>query len=443
MEEDKRLKTKFDLSSEDSTKPQIFPLTKIILAITIGIAIILIIAVIIIAVVYENKLSEQSKDTIQNTDGDNTTPPINDDDPDFDAYVFFGGIKYNLTYDVNGIIENSFKEGGENHNESIGNLNDGRDYEKTDRNIYNLYIPQYALDRKNKTNGIMLWVHGGSWVQGDLTEMDDFCKSAMQLGYIAATMGYTVLNGYVYKNYNIFRILDEITACIKAIKKKLKEYEFDEDKLIMGIGGYSAGAHISLLYSYLINNTDIIPIKFLIDFVGPIGLRLDYFYAIANPNNSLSSIDDLEIINDAKNNHTIVPMFNESKAVEFMNLFYGNKYTEDQLKPMIFENNQTINQDNEEYQKLYRIIRNSFVTDIEDKHKLPTLCIYGGLDYTIGVTVFAYLKEKMENDGRYYEFIYSRYEGHMLIYPNYEKGKEKIREANSKIKQYFKKYFKY
>ena len=442
MEEDKRLKTKFDLSSEGSTKTQIFPLTKIILAITIAIAIILIIVVIIITVSYENKLSEQSKDTTQNTDADSTTPQTNDDGPDFDEYVFFGGIKYNLTYDVDGIIENSFKVGGENHNESIGNLNDGRNYEKNDRNKYNLYIPQYALDRKNETNGIMLWVHGGSWVEGDLTEMDVFCKSAMQLGYISATMGYTVLNGYVYKDYNIFRILDEITACIKAIKKKLKEYEFNEDKLIMGIGGYSAGAHISLLYSYLINTTNIIPFKFLINFVGPIGLCLDYFYAIRNPNNTLSSIDDLNIIKEAKNNYTIVPMFNESKAVEYMNLFYGNKYSGEQLKAMTFEN-ETINYENEDFQKLYRIIRNSFITDIVDKNKLPTLCIYAGLDYTIGVTVFAYLKDKMIKDGRHYDFIYSRYEGHMLIYPHDEEGIKRIREANSKINYYFKEYFGY
>jgi hypothetical protein len=36
------------------------------------------------------------------------------------------------------------------------------------------------------------------------------------MGYITATLGYTLLNGN-YKNYNVFRQLDEITACIQSI----------------------------------------------------------------------------------------------------------------------------------------------------------------------------------------------------------------------------------
>ena len=58
--------------------------------------------------------------------------------PNVDTYIFFGEKLSNLTYDVNGKIENSFKSTGDNYDPDIGDLNEGEDYIKTDRNIYDL-----------------------------------------------------------------------------------------------------------------------------------------------------------------------------------------------------------------------------------------------------------------------------------------------------------------
>ena len=158
MEENKNLEVQFEVKDDKpQTKNQPSQLAKIILRITLSIIIILIIVIIIIVVVYENKLSEQP----ENTDKEKTTPESSPTLPPFqltgyENFEDYVTVEYNLTYDVEGIIENSFKqEGGENYNERIGNLNDGNDYNKNDRNIYHLYIPQYALDRKNQTNGII------------------------------------------------------------------------------------------------------------------------------------------------------------------------------------------------------------------------------------------------------------------------------------------------
>ena len=57
------------------------------------------------------------------------------------------------------IIRNSFKEGEINYNETIGNINNGLDYNETERNIYDLYIPYSTLHIKNKYNKIMLYIH--------------------------------------------------------------------------------------------------------------------------------------------------------------------------------------------------------------------------------------------------------------------------------------------
>ena len=147
----------------------------------------------------------------------------------------------------------------------------------------------------------MLWVHGGYWIGGNLDMLNFLCELISPQGYITATMGYSVLND-THTNSNIFRILDEITACIKAIKTKLGGLGFAEDKLLLGIGGHSAGGHISLLYSYLIKNISIIPIQFVINLAGPIGLHYKYYYKLKSDKNTLSNIENISILEEAINN---------------------------------------------------------------------------------------------------------------------------------------------
>ena len=47
---------------------------------------------------------------------------------------------------------NSFKKGGINFKEEIGNINNGNDYQKSELNYYDIYIPYSSLKRKNKFN---------------------------------------------------------------------------------------------------------------------------------------------------------------------------------------------------------------------------------------------------------------------------------------------------
>ncbi len=50
----------------------------------------------------------------------------------------------------NDITHNSFKRGEENFNELIGEVNEGEDYPKNERNNYNLYVPYSLLEKKQK-----------------------------------------------------------------------------------------------------------------------------------------------------------------------------------------------------------------------------------------------------------------------------------------------------
>ena len=421
--------------------------TRIILVIFIIICIVLAIALTTFIILYKNKSSDNStKDPEQSTPSDPSEKqePIKNitrkDTKIIDLFNFFGQNYSNLNYDNNGIIINTFKKGGDNYYESMGEINGGKDYEKNDRNFYDLYIPQYALDRKNETNGIILWIHGGAWIGGKKEEMDSFCKLYSQQGYISATTGYTLLNRGD-KEFNIFKMLDEITACIKAIKNKLINEGFAGDKLKLVIGGYSAGGHLTLLYSYLIKKVEI-PLVFLINYVGPIGLYPKYFQRLQSDNNTLENIEDVAKIEQAMKDGKIEPIYPNLMVLLLMNNFLGNKYSNDDVNNML-DSKGNINEDNDKYKEMLKVLKFSFVTEIEDNNKTPTICIYGGTDIVVGVTAYAYLKQKADKDGRHLEFIYSRYEGHDLKEPSTLDGFQKLFEANSLIMKYFKKYFEY
>ena len=147
------------------------------------------------------------------------------------------------------MIINFFKENRVNYKKEIGNLNDGKDYRKNERNNYNLFIPQSSYAKKDKHNGIILFIHGGQWAGGYKEDVENFSSRYVKQGYITATMDYTVLSEN-YTSYNIFRILYEITQCLESRKEKLINLGFDGNKLELAIGGVSSGVHLPLLYGY-------------------------------------------------------------------------------------------------------------------------------------------------------------------------------------------------
>lgn len=54
----------------------------------------------------------------------------------------------NLSYVKDDKIINSFKKEGDNYNETIGEINGGKDYPKNERNVYTLYVPYSSLNQK-------------------------------------------------------------------------------------------------------------------------------------------------------------------------------------------------------------------------------------------------------------------------------------------------------
>ena len=395
---------------------------KIILAILIAVIIALIIVLIIVIVTKKTetitieKIVEKETETID--------------------WRFYGTIIPNISYaNSNNMIVNSFKENGENYNSTIGNINEGNDYEKNERNTYSLYIPYSATQRKTENNHIILFIHGGSWIGGEKESLEPFCKIYAQMGYITATLGYTLLNGD-YKNYNIFRQLDEITACIQSIIAQLKEQKFDEKKLEIAIAGYSAGAHLTLLYSYLMQNFPI-PVKFAVNICGPVSLEPKYFYKNVIFNNTLDSLGIQDIIKALDNKSIVRINEDDSSLLYFMNIFIGKKYSDADLKEMLYENKK-INYDSEKYKEMIKVVQHGFPVNFINELSVPTICLYGGNDEVVGVTQYAYLEERY---GGNLHLIYSKYATHNFVDFETEVGINSLRELNYQIVNFAKKYF--
>lgn len=342
----------------------------------------------------------------------------------------------NLLYGKNDKIINSFKKDGDNYNETIGEINNGEDYPVNERNKYTMYIPYSSLSKTNKYNGILLLIHGGSWIEGVKEDIEFLSSRYAKMGYITATMGYTVLSGE-YPNYNIYRILDEITTCIENIKDQLEKLNFNTSKLEIALGGISAGAHIALLYGYSIKKTPI-PIKFLINIVGPLSLEPEFWYKPAVYNQTLNDLNK-ETIEMAIKEGKIVKIFEDPVFIKLMNEFLGNIYSEEDVKEMLVNN--VINKESPKYQEMFKKVQNSFPIKFVDSNTLPTLCEYAGNDSLVGVGMFGFLKELFQKYGKELGFVYMRYAEHTLISYDTEDGIKAMRDIHSKVLTYAKTYF--
>ncbi len=113
-------------------------------------------------------------------------------------------------------------------------------YGNHEQQTIDIFIPENVVS----DSGVILFIHGGGWTQGDKSDFFADAQYFCSLGYISATMNYR----FVSKNINANHVLDDVTNTLKAIKEKCAEYRHNINKLILS--GGSAGSHIALLYAY-------------------------------------------------------------------------------------------------------------------------------------------------------------------------------------------------
>ena len=358
-------------------------------------------------------------------------------------HILYGIKLENIPYAENNKIINTFKYGSDNYNEEIGIINNGTDYDANELNNYNLYIPSSALNKTNEHNGIILFIHGHLQKKEN---MDYLGARYAKLGYITAIIEFNEID----KNNphtNQFRQRDEISACIKNIKKKLKdEYNFNETKLELALGGHSLGGVLTLLYGYSMKNKSLIPIKFLINLAGVLDINRNYYYKVAKDNETLESIEP-DSINLGIENGNLTNIFpNDRVGLEQLNSYFAYRYNDSDISQMVDANN-NINYTSEKYQdfyKSYKYCLGSFYinkTTEKESYSLPTLCEYGGNDPSVGVAQFKLLRELSDKYHFPLDLVYPRYADHSLVDCSTENGIKAMREIHSKILEYAKKYF--
>lgn len=138
-------------------------------------------------------------------------------------------------------------------------------YGEAERNIMDIYVPDSAYD--NEYNGVILYIHGGSWVGGSKEDMASKAKRFAQKGYITASMNYTLFEDVLFGKVTALTMCDEIGMAIKKIKAFSDEQKLNITKL--AVSGYSAGAHLSMLYGFSRANESAIDLVFTANQVGP------------------------------------------------------------------------------------------------------------------------------------------------------------------------------
>lgn len=101
------------------------------------------------------------------------------------------------------------------------------------------------IDDREET-GLFLYIHGGAWVSGDksATTNVNAIKSAGS-DYATASINYRYAE---YGKFDVYDIIDDITAAITHIKTLAAGYSVNINKVVLG--GSSAGGHLALLYAY-------------------------------------------------------------------------------------------------------------------------------------------------------------------------------------------------
>ena len=84
-------------------------------------------------------------------------------------------------------------------------------YGSHERHKLDIFMPE----NPKCTSGIILFIHGGGWVQGDKSGHHHDNDFFSNFGYITATMNYR----YVDENTSAYDELDDITEALKAISQ--------------------------------------------------------------------------------------------------------------------------------------------------------------------------------------------------------------------------------
>lgn len=130
-------------------------------------------------------------------------------------------------------------------------------------NLLDAYLPE---DRDRNTK-VIVYIHGGSWVQGDKTEFPRQLIEELvgKRKYALASLNYRL----VKDGTNRFPAqIEDIKKALAFISANALEYTYDGNRY--ALIGASAGAHLAMLYAYGYDSLK--QVKTVVDIFGPVDL---------------------------------------------------------------------------------------------------------------------------------------------------------------------------
>lgn len=184
---------------------------------------------------------------------------------------------------------------------------------------YDIYLPKNRSSAKTK---VVVLVHGGAWVEGDKADMN-------------GVYDYFKLNSSEYALVNInYRLadftrqpfpmqIDDIKSVVEELKNKSQEYGILNEYAFVGV---SAGAHLSMLYSYKYDTEN--QVKAVCDVVGPTDFLHSSYISSPNPETqqialAIQLLTGKTIENDATYFENLSPKYAVSAQSPPTILFYG------------------------------------------------------------------------------------------------------------------------
>ncbi|SDW77336.1 Acetyl esterase/lipase [Lutibacter oricola] len=133
-------------------------------------------------------------------------------------------------------------------------------YGNETKQVFDVYLP---ANRDESTTKTFVLVHGGSWVSGDKNDLNDIVAKLKE-----TYPNYAIVN----VNYRLAGIgkspfpmqIDDLESVFTKLKTKANEYQISSN---FGFIGISAGAHLSMLYSYKYDTDK--NVKMVCSIVGP------------------------------------------------------------------------------------------------------------------------------------------------------------------------------
>lgn len=146
-------------------------------------------------------------------------------------------------------------------------------YEENERNLLDLYLPD---NYDGKELYLVLYIHGGAWIEGDKSVYSSTAKSATENFGSYGLAGASISYRYLSPTVTMEDILDDIQAAVSCIKTKVEEKGFSMSKMLLT--GHSAGGHLALLYSYSRADVSAVKPAVAVSFAGPTDLNDMNFY---------------------------------------------------------------------------------------------------------------------------------------------------------------------